>query len=382
MIKTLVSAVAIMTVATGSSAQVAKPVPPTRDYFADTFKQERVLDWGDRPVWSPDSKRIAFTVDDENLGPAYEMDVATRKVRCLTCRWGASGHVARIYYLADDSFLILGPASLSTAEAKIGDKPQRVGNTYLYWMPADGSLPPQPLDASAFGEIALDYDHSPPGTARIAWGEWGDKNRTVVGEIINDGKRAFLVARTALYDGQPTDAKGLVTFTETYDFIDDGKSVLFFTKEKGRPYNGMYKVDISTGKMVPMPSDGQHNETHSFPDVRFGLEESNRASDPSGTYRGMSGHRSVVLARLLHDDGEQNAEALGARFGGKPFDLYVLDWTTGKRRRLTTVTDQGGEAHQSSPARDGQHIAYSVRSSDTGTYAGPKGLYIGTFSGK
>lgn len=381
MIRTfLMSVAAVTAVATGALAQAAKQNTPTRDYLGDKFQSERILDWGDRPVWSPDSKRIAFTVDDEHLGPAYEMDLATRKVRCLTCRWGAAGYVVRIYYLADDSFLIVGPPSLDTAEAKIGEKPQRASQTFLYWMPADASLPPQPLGASVFGEVALDYDHSAPGTARIAWGEFGKYNRMLIGDIVNDGKRAFLVNRTVLYSDQQPDPKSLVTFTETYDFIDGGKSVTFFTKEKGRPFNGMYKADIATGKMTAMPTDAQHNETHSFPDVRFGLEESNRASDPSGEFRGMSGHRAAVLARLLEADGEKDAEALGARFGGKPFELYVIDWNTGKRRRLTYANDHGGEAHQSSPARDGRHIAYSIRDMDGGSYTGAKGLYVGTFS--
>jgi hypothetical protein len=362
-------------------APAATPAP-TREYFKDKFAVERVLDWGERPVWSADSKRIAFTVDDENLGPAYEMDVATRKVRCLTCRWGANGHVARIYYLADGSFLIEGPASLESAEATRGTKPVQVSKTYMYWMPADASLPPQPLGAVAGGEIALDYDHSTPGVDRIAWGEFAPKYRMLMGEVVNDGKRAYLVNRTVLYDGQPTDPKGLVTYTETYDFIDDGKSVLFFTGEKGQPYNGMYKVDIASGKMSKMPTDGQHNETHSFPDVRFGLEESNRATDPSGPYRGMSGHRIPFLALLLKWDKVPDAEAdaIGQKYGGKTFDLYVSDWATGERRRLTNTSEVGGEAHQSSPARDGSQIVWAVRPAATGKFTGKSGLYVGTFS--
>jgi len=382
MLKTILSVASVVLAAAGITAQPAQPAKhdaPNHTYFDGKFEMERVLDWGDRPVWSADSKRIAFTVDDEHLGPAYEMDLATRKVRCLTCRWGAAGHVARIYYLADGSFLLEGPPAMETAVSTIGAKPQRASQTFLYWMPADASLPPQPLDAPAFGEVALDYDHSPPGVARIAWGEYGQTKRMMVGDIVNDGKRAFLVNRTAIYAEATRDPQSLVTFTETYDFIDNGKSVLFFTKEKGRPYNGMYKADIATGAIQAMPTDGQHNETHSFPDVRYGLEESNRASDPNGPYRGMSGHRADALALLLGYDGEADAKSLGSRFGGKPVDLYVTDWETGKKRRLTAVGERGGEAHQSTPARDGKHIAFSIRDADGRTYAGEKGIFVGVF---
>lgn len=365
------------------SAQAAAPASaPARDYFNDKFEAERILDWGDRPVWSPDSKRIAFTVSEFQTGPAYEMDVATRKVRCLTCRWGASGLVARIYYLPDGSYLLLAPGSLETAEQTLNAKPQNIPKTFLYWMPADLSLPPQALGASAFGEIAIDYDHSPDGATRIGWGDMEGRFRLVMGDVVNDGKRAFLVNRTLLYDKAPNDPTSDISFTEAYDFIDGGKTLLFFSMEKKRLFNGMYRIDTATGQIEPMPTDGQHNETHSFPDTRFGLEESNRASDPSSPYRGISGHPKPLVAMLLKQRGEKNADEIAARYGGNGFDLYVVEWATGKRRRLTVTSDLGGEAHQSSPARDGQHIAFSVRAPRTGPFAGKPGLYLGTFSGR
>ena len=383
MSKFLVSVMAAMVAANAIPARAAAP---TRDYLNDKFDVEQILDWGDRPVFSADSKRIAFTIDDEHLGPAYEMDLATRKVHCLTCRWGANGVVARVYYLSDGSYLLTGPASLDTAETTTGAKPQSAKGTYLYWMPADASTPPQALGAAAVGEIALDYDHSAPGEMRIAWGEmqlWGDtppKYRMLMGSVVNDGKRAWLVNRTVLHSDPPGDPNSLVTYTETYDFIDDGKSILFFTGEKGRLYNGMYKLDIATGKTTSLQTDAQHNETHSFPDIRYGLEESNRASDPTSPYRGVSGHRGPFLTALLKVAGVPNAEAMGDKYGGKPFDLYLLDWQTGKVRRLTNTNELGGEAHQSTPARDGKHIAYSIRSAVNSKYAGKTGLFLGTFT--
>lgn len=353
--------------------------PPSRDYMKDEFSLERVLDWGSRPVWSPDSKRIAFLRDDEHYGPAYELDLASRQVRCLTCQWGAAGHVARIYYLPDNSFLVLASPSLGTAEAKRDGKPEPVGQTDLYWMPADASLPPQPLMAHAAGETAIDYDRSTPGEMRIAWGEYKTKPRMLMGNIVHDGKRAFLVNRTVLHTDPPKDPNSRVTMVETYDFVDDGKSIMFFTVERGRPFNGMYKLDIATGDLAPMPHDGQHNETHSFPNDRYGLEESNRASDPSSPYRGLSAHRKYMLTMMLKVGGTPDAEALGERYGGKTFELYALDWKTGKRRRLTHVSDIGGQAHQSSPARDGRQIVFAMQAPKTGPYAGKDGLYVGTF---
>lgn len=361
-----------------SSAQPA--ATPTPDYFSDKFEIERILDWGDRPVWSPDSKRVVFTRDYREFGPAYEIDVATRQVRCLTCRWGASGLVSRVYYLPDSSFLIVAPPSLGTAETTRDGKPNFVSGNDLYWMPADASLPPQPLMASAMGEIALDYDHSSPGEMRIAWGELGEKPRMLTGNVVHDGKRAFLVNRTILYTSSLKDPKSPVSLLETYDFLDGGKSIAFATVERTNPPRAaMYKLNIANGEVTAMPHDGQQNETHSFPDLRYGLEESNRASDPSGPYRGFSGNRPWAFTWGLDLLGIPNAKALGERYGGKTFDLYVLDWQTGKRRRLTNVSDIGGQAHQSSPARNGRQVVFTMEAPKTGPYAGKGGLYIGTF---
>ena len=380
MIRNFVSALALLA---SGAAVAAEPAPaPTLDYLNNKFEVERVLDWGDRPVFSPDSKRIVFTVDDWHDTPAYEMDLATRKVRCLTCRFGASGNIRRVYYLNDGSYLLTGPASLETASTTIGAKPGTSSANYVYWMPADASMPPQPLGATVDGEVAIDYDYSPQGTTRIAWGEILEQQRTFVGEVVNDGKRAALVNRTLLYDGKAADPDRPATYTETYDFIDGGKSVLFFSQQRGKPFNGMYKIDIATGKMTQMPTDAQHNETHSFPDVRFGLEESNRGSDPTSPYRGISGHWASSFVRSLKMIGVSDAEAaaLAVHYAGKPFDLYVHDWVSDKRRRLTTANDVNGEAHQSTPARDGKHIAYSIRPALNGTFTGKAGIYIGTFS--
>jgi len=378
MIRSLAGALVLTVFAAQASAQ---PAGATPDYFKEKFEVQQILDWGSRPVFSPDSKRIAFTVDDEHAGPAYEIDLGTRTVRCLTCQWGVNGHIARVYYLNDGSYLFTASAALEAAETRIGAKPERARGTALYWMPADGASPPQALGTSALGEIALDYDHSPAGSTRIAWGQNDPKYRMMMGNIVNDGKRAWLVNRTILRDQATVDPNSLVTLIETYDFIDDGKSVLFFTVEKDRPYNGMYKLDIATGKATTLQTDAQHNETHSFPNLRYGLEESNRASDPSGPYCGMSGHRSWVFASLLSSKSPEEARVIGEKYGNKPFDLYLLDWETGKRRRLTKTNEEGGEAHQSTPARDGRHVAFSIRPAINAKYAGKTGLFLGTFIG-
>jgi hypothetical protein len=170
--------------------------------------------------------------------------------------------------------------------------------------------------------------------------------------------------------------------TETYDFADHGKSVLFFTMEKTNLSQGMHMIELESGRMTRMPTDGYHNETHLFSDERFGLEESNRASDPSSPIRGLTGHPVWAVESILRRAGRADARELAQRYGGRKFDLFVNEWASGKRRRLTFVSDIGGEAHQSSPSRDGRRIAFAMIAPPTGAYAGKGGLYVGTFGAR
>jgi hypothetical protein len=87
-----------------------------------------------------------------------------------------------------------------------------------------------------------------------------------------------------------------------------------------------------------------------------------------------------VATLLLTHNGVPNAAELGERYGGRTFDLFVVDWQTGGRRRLTHVSHLGGQAHQSSTARDGKRIVFEMMAPKEGPFAGKTGLYVGSFS--
>jgi hypothetical protein len=61
------------------------PNPPIEGphvlYDPPEFHQ-KLLDYGERPYWSPDGKRIAFV--ESNYGDICEIDIETREVRNLT----------------------------------------------------------------------------------------------------------------------------------------------------------------------------------------------------------------------------------------------------------------------------------------------------------
>jgi hypothetical protein len=147
-----------------------------------------------------------------------------------------------------------------------------------------------------------------------------------------------------------------------------------------KPLDGeMYKVDVETKAVAKVYATPSHNETHLFPDERFGLEESNSASDPAGPYRGVSSLGRGALEVFLQMRGVENAKALAAANSGKGFDIFVVTMDGRSRRQLTNISPSGAQAHQSVVSQDGKRIAFAVKGPSEGAAAYPVGLYVGTF---
>src|SRR6185295_10934873 len=60
--------------------------------------------FGERAVWSPDGKRIAFM--SKSFGDAFEIDVKTRLIRLLTGRFHHEGFL-RVHYLSNGDFFLI-----------------------------------------------------------------------------------------------------------------------------------------------------------------------------------------------------------------------------------------------------------------------------------
>ena len=82
----------------------------------------------------------------------------------------------------------------------------------------------------------------------------------------------------------------------------------------------MYKLHLQSGRLSKLPGDGAHSEFHLFPDERYGLEESNRVSDPSSSIRGISSQSVGTTAHVLKLSGRADARDLAERHAGRPFD--------------------------------------------------------------
>ena len=61
--------------------------------------------FGERAVWSPDGKRIAFM--SKSFGDAFEIDLSTRLTRLLTGPFRHAGFL-RVHYLPNGDYLLIG----------------------------------------------------------------------------------------------------------------------------------------------------------------------------------------------------------------------------------------------------------------------------------
>ncbi len=362
------------------------------DYSTAPFRMTRVLGWGSRPDWSADGRKLAFTESDVRDTHAYELDLATRTVRCLTCRLGMAGMVTRVYYLPDGSFLLLAPRNIGSEDvSRRTDTISDVMDQELYWMSAPGA-PLQPLGAPAFGEIAISRDVAKDGSVRLGWGELRkDRSLLHIATLSLANGRASLSDGRILYDSAKRHEPASVTMSEAYGFADNNRALTFYTiLADGKTVNGeMYQVDIASGKLSSLYDDPAHSETHLFPDERYGLEETNRSSDPAGAYRGVSSHDAGVLSFVAKYSGMRlpsPAELADYAPHGmlkgfdRPFDLYVVRRDgAAPPRRLTRFSELGVNTHQSAPAPDGRRIAFAVDLRGQKAPTVQEGLYIGEF---
>jgi hypothetical protein len=98
---------------------------------------EKLCDYGERPYWSPDGRRIAFI--EKNYGDVCEMDFTTRKIRNLTKGLGEHHSFLRVLYLASGAYLLIGPKVFKDRHTS------RHLECEMWIMDKDASRPPQPL---------------------------------------------------------------------------------------------------------------------------------------------------------------------------------------------------------------------------------------------
>lgn len=102
----------------------------------------KLLDYGERPYWTLDSRRIAFV--ESNYGDACEIDLETRKVRDLTKGLGKHHSFLRVLVLSNGDYLLIGPKEFKDRYTS------RHVESELWVLDKNCRTPPKPLGRRIF----------------------------------------------------------------------------------------------------------------------------------------------------------------------------------------------------------------------------------------
>jgi len=244
---------------------------PSGEFAHFTIRQ--ITDFGERPVWSPDGKKLAFI--EKEFGDAYEIDLETKEISCLTCEFNTEGFL-RIHYMKDGDYLLLGPKKHND------DVLDRWLDTGFYWMPADRIQGPRWLGERHFDGVAVSRE-----SRKIAY------TKTYMNNFIYFPSVLYVAELTL--DSEIINKRRAyhsVNVIEAQDFLP-GEEAL--TVSRYTPTTEVLVVDLKTGRAANYSNNPGYDEPEGiFPDGEFTVIESDR-------HRGDSGNMDLDIYMLRLD---------------------------------------------------------------------------------
>ena len=227
--------------------------------------------FGERPVWSPDDKRIAFM--NKSFGDAFEIDLRTRLIRLLTGHFHHQGFL-RVHYLPNGDYFLIGARQFTDINIT------RSRDQEMWVMKADLKSPPFPLHHKISEGVAISRTRM-----KIAWsnthGQYPDR--------LAQGESVIYTGEVEYKDGVPTlanrkeiiRAKAPECTLEAQDFRNDDTE-LIYTCYRGPHYADVLGVDLNTKRVtVYRQLAGEYNEVEGIsPDGKWTLVESSREQGP------------------------------------------------------------------------------------------------------
>jgi len=300
------------------TAQVSVP-PELQAKIATHPYTRQVMDWGSRPEWSADSKRLIFV--SKEFGDVYELDIATGKTQPLTYGYPHEG-ILRAYYLRDGNYLlsaardhvaglepytrILEPElwlldkSLTGAAMPLNVRMSEGvavarSSMRIAWMASAPNLPPKPqprfpgdrptITTRQVVDL-LRKEDNPDG------GIW-------MGEVVVESSTAKVINQRKVVGCEPDGplSKALARLNqkcsaaEPQNFVPHDENRLTFTalaSDDARPFIiHTFVIDLTTGKLVKLNMDDLHAEVEGvFADGKSTLVE--HSPDKDGWKGGMS----------------------------------------------------------------------------------------------
>ena len=97
--------------------------------------------FGERADISPDNTTIAFM--DKSFGDAFNIDLKTRTIRCVTCNVPGAAFL-RIMYLSSGDYILIGPRAFTDIHSS------RTKDNQLWFLSKAAGSKPQPFNEKMF----------------------------------------------------------------------------------------------------------------------------------------------------------------------------------------------------------------------------------------
>jgi GH43 family beta-xylosidase len=283
---------------------------------------EVLTGFGERADFSPDNKRVAFM--SKSFGDAMVVDLATKKISCLTCRVPAAAFL-RVMHLVSGDYILIGPEKFEDihvsrtrdnelwflSKAK-GAKPVKLGVKM-----SEGMAVSKKNMKIAFSQVHAQNPELPVGASRL-----------IVADVDTAGGTPKIVNQKTVF--QSPDRSCTI---EPQDFFNDDTKMTFTCYEPN-DLGSVMTLDLKTGAATNQTKNpGTYNECEGiFPGGEYSCVEADRQCDWLGGKRG-SGNIDIWKLKL---DGT-----------GKNFE------------RLTNFNDfEGGKASNPVISTDGRYMCF------------------------
>jgi hypothetical protein len=319
-----------------SIAQTAQRKPGSQlDQLPATI--ERLTEFGERADISPDNQRIAFMA--KSFGDAMLVDLATRKITCLTCSVPGAAFL-RVMHLASGDYILIGPDHFENIQVS------RARDNELWFLGRDRGARPVKFNEHmsegmaiskksmkvAYSQVHAQVPEIPAGASRL-----------VVADVVVKNGTPALDNKTVVYESKDNGCT-----IEAQDFYDNDRK-LTFTCYEPKGLASVMGIDLTTREVVNFSkAPGTYNEVEGiFPDGQYTCVEADRQVDTLGGTRG-SGNIDIWKLKL---DGT-----------GKDFVrlTHFNDFEAGKASNPVVSTDGRFMAFQTAKTSDPAGVGYGI----------------------
>ena len=224
--------------------------------------------FGERAVWSPDGKRIAFM--SKSFGDAFEIDLRTHLTKLLTGHFRHAGFL-RVHYLPNGDYFLIGARDFKDIRTT------RDHDQEMWVMKAGARTPPVALGHKISEGVAISRTRM-----RIAWAN----TRGQYPDSLAEGESVIYMADVE-YDAAGTPrlanrrellrAHRPACTLEAQDFRRDDAELVYVCYREGDKAD-VFGLDIASGRITTYRAvSGEYNEVEGVsPDGAWALVESSR----------------------------------------------------------------------------------------------------------